>query len=212
MNRVICVALAAICLFSFAPARGEAPSVGVVDMLKVSEGYERYATARQYLEQKKAELQTVVDEEERAVLALIEELEAVRATASQEDVARRRREIEGRDRELREFVGTTNMQFRDELDTLQIRTKDEVETVVIAIARRLGLNLVLEKNMTLYAAPPLDITGQIIAELNSRFRPLPPTPMNVTGRRNTGAATTPPTAFPRATPPSEGRRGWPFQN
>lgn len=154
-------------------AAAEVPNVGVVDMLLVTDSYTRYVEGRRALEARKAELQAIVDEEEKSVLALLEELEAVRATATQEEIMRRRREIEGRDRELREFVGQTNMQFRDDLDTLQLRTKDEIETVVQMVARQRGLTLVLEKNMCLYAAPVLEITREVIAELNARFRPLP---------------------------------------
>lgn len=165
--------LACVTALAPAPATANVPSVGVVDMLLVTDSYARYAAARGRLEERKLELQAIVDEEEKSVLGLLEELEAVRATATQEEIMRRRREIEGRDRELREFVGQTNMQFREDLDTLQLRTRDEIETVVHLVARQRGLTLVLEKNMTLYTAETLDITAAVIAELNSRFRPLP---------------------------------------
>lgn len=187
-----------------APVRAEIPRVGVVDMFKVSENYDRYREARQVLERRKVDLQTLVDDEEKDVLSLIEELEMIRATAGQNEVTRRRSEIERRDRELRQFVLQTNIQFRDELDTLQLRARNEIETVVIHIATGRGLTLVLEKNMTLFTADFLDITDAVVAELNARFRPLP----------TTSAERPRPAAVPAADR-REGeseRRGWPFRD
>lgn len=163
----------ALMIWPAAPLRAELPRVGVVDMLRVSESYERYVAARRALERRKADLQTLVDDEEKAVLALIEELETLRATADRDETARRRSEIERRDRDLRQFVMQTNLQFRDELDTLQLRTRDEIETVVVGIAAARGLTLVLERNLTLFAAPAHDLTAAVVAELNARYRPLP---------------------------------------
>jgi Skp family chaperone for outer membrane proteins len=200
--------------FAASPASAQAPTIAVVDMIKVTEGYDRYREARKELEGKKAQLQQIVDEEERSVLSLIEELEAVRATASQDEIARRRREVEQRDRELREFVATTNTQFRDELDTLQFRTRDEVETVIVMISKARGYALVLEKNMALFATDSLDVTPEVVAELNRLYRPLPAgsasssaRPAATAAAPGTGQAA--PTAFPAPTSP---QRGWPFRS
>ena len=208
MKKILGIAFAIVII---AGAAYSAPvNVGVVDMAKVSEGYERYSSARKDLEKKKAELQSIVDQEEQSILQLINELETVRATATQEEIGNRRSEIERRDKDLREFVIQTNMQFRDELDTLQFRTKDEVETVVIEISRKLGLDVVLERNMTLFINESLEITNMVIAELNNRYKPLPPVRMNISGN-SSGATSTPPTAFPSPAPAGRsGNTGWPF--
>jgi Skp family chaperone for outer membrane proteins len=203
----------ALLMLTAAPVMAEIPQVGVVDMLRVSEGYERYVAMRQVLERKKNDLQTLVDDEEKDVLGLIEELETIRTTAGQDEIARRRSEIERRDRELRQFVMQTNMQFRDELDTLQLRTRDEIETVVIAIATARGLTLVLERNMTLFASVSLDITAAVVSELNARYRPLPaavtpPRPAAGPSARPGAGTTTPSGGRPSGTD----RRGWPFRD
>lgn len=222
MLALVMMALVAGIATMATPATAEVPNVGVVDMLRVSDSYARYAQSRQQLELRKLDLQTVVDEEEKSVMGLLEELEAVRATASQEDIARRRREIEARDRELRQFVQQTNMQFRDDLDTLQLRTKDEIETVVTMVARQKGLTVILERNMTLFAAESLDVTELVIAELNARFRPLPQSPVAGSARPAHPVAaseTTSPTSAPTTSVPtssasgdtSAARRPWPFR-
>lgn len=208
---VLCLALVAL---TAAPVVAEIPRVGVVDMLKVSEGYERYVAARRVLERKKSDLQTLVDDEEKDVLGLIEELETIRATAGQEEIGRRRSEIERRDRELRQFVMQTNMQFRDDLDTLQLRTRDEIETVVISIATARGLTLVLERNMTLFATISHDITDAVVAELNARYRPLPAT-TSAPPRPSSGSTARPgvgPVTPSGGQPPGADRRGWPFRD
>lgn len=186
--------------------------IRVVDMQQVGMEYNRYGEAQRQLEARKEQLQRVVDEEEQSVMALTQEYEAIRATASAEELARRRREIEKRDQELREFVAQSNMQFRDELDSLYVRTRNEIESVVTSIAQREKYDLILEKNMTLFNGKALDITAAVIADLNRLFPPLPAaaTPP----RREDAAAgrdtTTPPTAFPPPPSASE-RRGWPFR-
>lgn len=190
------------------PSFADTPKIAVVDMVKVTDGYDRYREARKELEAKKAQLQQIVDDEEKSVLALIEELEAIRATASQADITARRREIEQRDRELREFVAGTNTQFRDDLDTLQFRTRDEVETVIVGLSRQGGYSLVLEKNMALYASPTLEITDAVVADLNRLYRPLPS--QSPALGRPAAAATSPTTAFP--VPAATPQRGWPFRS
>lgn len=207
MNRLIVFAIAALALGAPASA-DDACKIAVIDMYRVSEGYERYLASRKILEARKAELQDVVDEEEKSVLALIEELEVLRATATQQELARKRSEIEGRDRELREFVGTSNAQFRDDLDSLQFRTKNEIETVVQSIAVARAYSIVLEKNMALFASDALDITSEVITELNKRFRPLAAGPGSSL-RPRAATPQTSPTALPSPTTPG---RGWPFRD
>lgn len=203
------VALAVALGLGAPAAEAQGTVIGVVDMMQVGDGYTRYRETRELLERRKSELQVVVDEGEREVMAMIEELEAVRATASQDDIRRRRDEIEKRDRELREFVATTNAQFRDELDTLQFRTRDEVESVVTALARARALDVVLEKNLALFSAAALDVTEAVITELNRRFPPLPPVSQLPT---RPAAAAPPTTSFPATNRSATGEtRGWPFR-
>lgn len=186
-----------------------AKDVGIIDMQRVGIEYTRYKQATTQLEQRKLQLQSVVDEEEQSVLSLIEELESVRASASDSEIMRIRSEIDKRDRDLREFVGRSNMSFRDELDTLQLRTREEVEGVVREISKTHGLLLVLEKNMTLFAADALDITDTIVVELNRRYAPLPTAAREP--RRGAPAVkpAASPTAFPAAETPD--KKKWPFK-
>ena len=68
MKKILGIAFAIVII---AGAAYSAPvNVGVVDMAKVSEGYERYSSARKDLEKKKAELQSIVDQEEQSILQL----------------------------------------------------------------------------------------------------------------------------------------------
>lgn len=195
-----------------ASVAAEGLRIRIVDMQQVGMEYQRYGEAQRQLETRKEQLQRVVDDEEQSVMALTQEYEAIRATASAEELARRRGEIEKRDQELREFVAQSNMQFRDELDSLYVRTRNEIESVVTSIAQREKYDIILEKNMTLFNGEALDVTATVIAELNRVFPPLPAA--STLPRRDGAAANrdtaTPPTAFP-APPPASERRGWPFR-
>ncbi|MEK8023155.1 MAG: OmpH family outer membrane protein [Candidatus Hydrogenedentota bacterium] len=213
MKKSVLVLAAVACLGLFSQG-ADALTVGVIDMLKVSEGYNRYLESRKILEARKTELQDVVDDEEKSVLALIDQLEAIRATASQDEIMKRRQEVEQRDKELREFVMSTNTQFRDDLDSLQYRTRNEIETAVHAVARAKGLDIVIERNMTLFSTDALDVTAELIVELNNRYKPLP-APAARPAASSSSRTRTPssPTAIPNAAPaPTTPGRGWPFRD
>lgn len=147
--------------------------IGVVDMARVAQEYRRFTEAQNVLEGQKRVLQETVDRQEEEVVSLLEELDRIRATAAPEEIQRRRRAIEDRDRDLADFVNRTNSELRDSLAALQLRTRQEVETTVAEIAREAGAALVLEKNFTLFAAADLDLTDRVIEQLNRRFPPLP---------------------------------------
>lgn len=206
MRKSVLALAAVVLLLGCLPQRAHALTVGVIDMVRVSDGYERYIASRKILEARKTELQDVVDQEEKSVLALIDELDAIRATASQDVIMRKRQEVEQRDKELREFVMTTNNQFHDDLDTLQNRTRVEIESVVVDIAKAKSLDIVIEKNLTLFSSDALDVTDELVAELNKRFKPLPAPAASATpARPGASSITAPPTAgAPIPTTPSRG--------
>jgi Skp family chaperone for outer membrane proteins len=147
--------------------------IGVVDMARVAQEYRRYTEAQKILEGRKGDLQETVTRQEEEVVSLIEELDRIRATAAPEEIQRRRRAIEDRDRDLADFVDRTNRELRDNLFALQLRTRQEVETTVAEVSREAGVALVLEKNFSLFAAADLDLTDRVIERLNRRFAVLP---------------------------------------
>ncbi|RMH55680.1 MAG: OmpH family outer membrane protein [Candidatus Hydrogenedentota bacterium] len=179
--------------------------IGVVDLQTVGQQYNRYRAAVKALEDKKAQLQSVVDSEEKEVLALIDSLEKVRATASDEELKKKREEIQARDQDLREFVTRTNIQFRNELDSLQVQIRAEIEDVVASIAKERKLDLVLEKGMLIFSSEALEITNEVVAELNRRH------PAKGTSVSSGNAPSVAPTAFPSASQPAVGSGHWPFR-
>lgn len=156
------------------PPAAAAFRIGVVDMARVSQEYRRYQEASKVLEARKDDLQAGVTRQEEEVVSLIEELDRIRATAAPEEVQRRRRAIEDKDRDLADYVDRTNRELRDSLVALNLRTRREVEQVVEEVARAAGSALVLERNFTLFAAADLDLTDRVIARLNETFPVLPP--------------------------------------
>lgn len=156
-----------------AAAAAPALRVGVVDMSRVAQEFRRYQEAAKVLERKKEDLQGGVNRQEEEVVSMIEELDRIRSTAAPEDVQARRRTIEDRDRDLADFVERTNRELRDSLAALQLRTRKEVEEVVQEVSRTSGVNLVLERNFSLFAAPDLDLTDRVLARLNEKFPVLP---------------------------------------
>lgn len=156
------------------PPAAAAFRVGVVDMSRVSQAYLRYQEASKVLEARKNDLQTGVTRQEEEVVSLIEELDRIRATAAPEEIQRRRRAIEDRDRDLADFVERTNRELRDSLLALNLRTRREVEQVVEEVARAAGSALVLERNFALFAAADLDLTDRVVSRLNESFPVLPP--------------------------------------
>lgn len=142
--------------------------IGVVDLGRVLDSFARYKTRAEALENRKKQLQEIVDRQEEEVVRLLDELDQLGATGGDE-AARRRSDIEDRDRVLRDFVGRTNRKFREELAALQARTKDEIETAVSRVAESSELSFVIEKNLVLFTAPSLDVTERVVTRINLLF-------------------------------------------
>lgn len=193
-----------------ANAQVSGATIAVVDMEVVGQEYVRFREATKALEQRKLQLQKIVNDEEQSVLAMIKKLEASRSTISQEKLLEMRQEIEQRDRDLREFVAETNYRFRDDLDSLQIRSRMEIAGVVKDISEKDGVRLVLEKGMAIYSHDSLDITARLVAILNERFKPLSGTESFGSGTTSDGIK---PKSSPTAFPPPEGPAGknWLFK-
>lgn len=190
-------------------AEPSATIVAVVDMEVVGQEYVRFRDATKALEQRKLQLQKIVNDEEQAVLTMIKNLENSRATISQEKLIEMRQEIEQRDRDLREFVGETNFRFRDDLDSLQTRSRGEIAEIVKEIALEKSVLLVIEKGMAIYSHDSLDITARLVMLLNERNKPLPASEQAGSGAAGAAKAKTTPTSFP----PPEGPAGknWLFK-
>jgi len=177
--KVLAWVLVAAAVVVPAPASAQGTSsagqrIGVVDMTQVAQAYRRYQEAAKILEARRTAHQEEVNRHEEEVVSLIEDLDRIRATAAPEEIQRRRRGIEDKDRDLADFVERTNRKLRDDLLALQIRTREEVESVVGEVAQAAGATVVLERNFALYAAPDLDLTQRVSDRLNERYRPLPP--------------------------------------
>lgn len=153
-------------LFLFAGIARADLKIGVVDLNRTLEGFDRYRTRAEALENRKKELQEIVDRQEEEVVRLMDELDRL---GSGDEASSRRSEIEDRDRVLRDFVQRTNRKFREELQALQARTRDEIETGVSRVAEANDIDFVVEKNLALFVRPNLDITERLLTRLNLLF-------------------------------------------
>lgn len=180
------IALSALTLLAVAPLQGQSKIV-TVDMDRLFNNYykfepirDRVEAARETLVSELQRRQTEIQEREAALRTLEEELQnpllaeeekqriQAEGRAGVQELQRLAQEFQQYQAQSREGLAQTTAKERNDLIT-------EIRAVVNTVAQRLGVDLVLEASdipgtlnvpTVLYSAPALDITDQVLTELN----------------------------------------------
>lgn len=149
------------------PAAAAPLHVAFLDVSRVFDDYQRTKDAEKQLEgkgkQKEGERQRLVDE----VKKLREGFDVLNDDAK----AKRQEAIESKLSSLREFETAAKRELQRERDGVGREILKEIDQVVQAYAKEHGYDLVLTQAAVVYAAGAYDITDEVLAALNQRYKP-----------------------------------------
>ena len=165
-------------LYTALPATCKAIKIGVVDMGALYRRYKEVSKSQAYIKEKKDEYQGVIDkekyslkEEELALETLKEDLRANRAKYSADELKKKeneqRRLVTAWQKKF-QSMKTKFEKYKTELEDIEKKEFDNIRTkingAIAAVARRMGLDLVQEKQW-IYYGNTTDVTDQVLRQL-----------------------------------------------
>ena len=192
---LLIVATALLLAVSKTPAIAQSPLTGVVviDMLRIERDAAASKSIRGQLEKYNTADQQEITKQENDLRKLEQELGQQRALISPEAFAERRRQFEQKVNNLQRDAQNRRREF----DKVKVNAARSVETALRQVIEQLvterKLTMVLSKTQTMYTAPELEVTDEVLKRLDAKLPSVKvPAP-----------AKTPPPAPAKAPPPSK---------
>jgi outer membrane protein len=162
----LCVLMITIAGCWQGPAWSAETKIGVLDMKKVLATSVAGQKAQQLIEERMESLQTSFRKEESDLLGLQSEIE--KKSSAWSDTVKQEKAIEFQTK--RRDLLEKQEEAKFELQRLQEEHVNPIlqrlEGVVDKIAKDKGYTLILPRNIVLHAAPEIDISDAVVAELN----------------------------------------------
>lgn len=145
------------------------PKIGVVDVQKVLRDCKAAKNIRPEFQKMRKAFQKQVSEQEQRLRKAEQELTRQRAILAPEALNRKRRAFNEDARKAQSAV----QERRRQLDQAFNNTKNEILKNLVVVARQVAeakkLNVLLEKRSLFLSAKTLDVTKEIIAQLDKRL-------------------------------------------
>lgn len=142
----------------------ELTRLGVIDLQRCLQESMEGKRATELLKQKKAELQSKLNEKQQELMGLRREFEKQSMMLSMDAQETKRRVVERKARELEYYLQDLNEEMARAQDREKKRIFDELGTVIETIGSEGGYAMILEKRSggVLYWNKAIDITDQVI--------------------------------------------------
>jgi len=147
-------------------AKGDALSIGYIDLAKIFDQYEKTKDSDKNLETEWQGKQSEIKELREEITRLKDELEVLSDAAKakkQEIVDSKIKELQGITKEIQdELTGERNEIVRQILK--------DIDTVINKYGESNGYDLILNERVLLYHAEDLDLTSDIVKILNDKYK------------------------------------------
>lgn len=160
----------ALLLLCFALSVDAAPRLGYVDMQRVLDESQLGQQAQRTLQEKFAEPQRKLAQEEQALLKLQKETQRDAALMSKETLEKRKREIQTRFEKLQRAAAEVQQALAQEQMKLGAKIIKPAKKAIAALAKQKKLRAIFERNQSglLYIDEGLDLTDAVIRRLDAQ--------------------------------------------
>jgi outer membrane protein len=158
------VSMAASGLLADAAAGEEGLKVGVVNVARIFDEYDRTKASDVVLERKGKQKETELEARMNELKKLRESLELLNEEAREAKA----REVEERAEDLQRFRTSTARDLRRERDKIAKDILGEIQRAMEEYAKANGFALLLDARSILYGEGGLDVTDEVLARLNSQ--------------------------------------------
>jgi outer membrane protein len=194
------LAVAAIALSALSTHAQTAPKILVVDLAKIFDNHYKTQEQQAKLQADEAKAQDQLAQITKEGNALVEQFKDLdeqsknpTATAeakakAQGEAQKKYDEIQQKRSEQNSFVQNTQSTLRQRFQTFKTLMIEEISKVAVEIAKKKGATFLLDKSgptlvgvsNILYFDPSLDITDEVMAEINKDRPAVTPTPVSAT--------------------------------
>ena len=167
--RIITKVLAVLIVFllitpqAFA-AKDKETKIGYVDLLRVFSGYKKTQESETVLE-KKAEGK---NKERDKMVAKIKKLQEEAEILSEKGKKKKNAQIEEKLKDLRDFDRAAREELNRERDSMGRDVLIEINKSIMDYGEKQSFDLILDSRTLFYAGDPMDISDEIIREMNKK--------------------------------------------
>lgn len=167
IRRVLSVALAFLLVGSVNGFAAAAMKIGMVDVARVFDEYQRTKDEDRKLEEKanrkQAEREKMVEE----IRKLKEELELLSEKGREEKQVA----IDEKIKKLQDFDRSAGDELRKERDLTAREILKEIQTVLKDIGQKEGFTVIMDERMTVYGDKEVSLTDRVLEGLNGKYKP-----------------------------------------
>ena len=124
---------------------------------------------RGQLEKKRAAYQVDIAKREKALREAGQKMAQQRAVLSPDAFAERQKEFQKQVADTQRYVQNLKRQLDKGFADAMRKVEKMIAEVATAVAKQKGKNIVLTRNMVVYAVPTLDITKAVLAQLDKKL-------------------------------------------
>lgn len=162
--------VAAVAVFLLAAASAGAAELrplAIIDSQKIAEEYEAARDAQEQYQKFIRELEREVGTKEKALTALMEEIESQKLLLGQEALATKTQQFERQRAEYFQFRETIDQRAEAEYKTRIQPILDQVKTIVERLGKERNYGLILDSAAVsvLYVNPEFDLTNDVLQAL-----------------------------------------------
>lgn len=175
-KRGLRVAVAAALLLLAAPAASHAqqagagaPIVAVVDVQKVLSEAEASKQAKQAIDSRRATYERDLEKQKQQLQAGQEQLKKQRAVLAPDALEQKRRELEQRFNDVRRQTEERRALLQEAMNDAMNQLRKEMGVAIAEVMKAKGVELTLPRSAVLVFDNRLDVTAEVLAELNKRL-------------------------------------------
>jgi Skp family chaperone for outer membrane proteins len=161
------VAVAVFLLAAASAGAAELRPLAIIDSQKIAEEYEAARDAQEQYQKFIRELEREVGTKEKALTALMEEIESQKLLLGQEALATKTQQFERQRAEYFQFRETIDQRAEAEYKTRIQPILDQVKTIVERLGKERNYGLILDSAAVsvLYVNPEFDLTNDVLQAL-----------------------------------------------
>jgi outer membrane protein len=162
------ITMLALAALAAAPARAaDEKPLAVVDSQRIAEEYEAARDAQEQYQKFLRELELEVGEKEKALTAMMEEIESQKLLLGEDALATKMQAFEQKKAEYFQFRETIDQRAQAEYEAKISPITDQIKTIVERLAKEKGYGLIVDSAAmaVLYLDPKYDLTNDVLAAL-----------------------------------------------
>ncbi len=147
-------------------AKGDALSVGYIDLAKIFDQYEKTKNSDKNLEAEWQGKQSEIKKLREEITRLKDELEVLSESAK----SKKQEVIDSKIKELQDFTKEIQDELTGERNEIVKQILEDIDTVINQYGESNGYDLILNERVLLYRTEGLDLTNKIVKILNDKYK------------------------------------------